>query len=90
MRLRCYTGDCVNDEGKPLTHLLAELFGYPFILSYVVSYMLVAMGIFNVILAVYAAWPVVGSSFPAETLAGKIPQKNYQAGQLVEVQHSYL
>ncbi|CAE7564176.1 Cacna1c [Symbiodinium pilosum] len=50
---RCYTGDCVNEKGEPITHLLAEIFGYPFIMSYVVSYMLVAMGIFNVILAVY-------------------------------------
>lgn len=50
---RCFTGDCVNDRGEPITHLLARLFGYKFILPYVISYMLVAMGIFNVILAVY-------------------------------------
>eukprot|EP00913_Durusdinium_trenchii_P025399 g23844.t1 len=33
--------------------MLARRFGLPFILGYVASYMLVAMGIFNVILAVY-------------------------------------
>ncbi|CAE6964861.1 unnamed protein product [Symbiodinium natans] len=50
---RCFTGECVDEYGKPLTHILAREFGYGFIFSYVFSYMLVAMGIFNVILAVY-------------------------------------
>lgn len=35
--------------------------GPVFILAYVASYMLVAMGIFNVILAVYVTWkPTIG------------------------------
>ncbi|CAE7405942.1 CAC, partial [Symbiodinium pilosum] len=50
---RCFTGECMDVDGKPLTHMLAQEFGYGFIFSYVFSYMLVAMGIFNVILAVY-------------------------------------
>jgi len=50
---RCFTGECVNDEGKPIHALLADLLGLPFIICYVASYMLVTMGIFNVILAVY-------------------------------------
>lgn len=50
---RCFTGECVNEAGEPLTHLLAREYGLVFILSYVMSYMLVTMGIFNVILAVY-------------------------------------
>ena len=49
---RCFTGDCSDKEGLPLTLLLAEEFGHLFLLAYVVSYVLVAMGIFNVILAV--------------------------------------
>ena len=49
---RCYTGDCSDREGFPLTVLLAQEFGTAFVLCYVVSYMLVTMGIFNVILAV--------------------------------------
>lgn len=36
-----------------MTHILAREYGLVFILSYVMSYMLVTMGIFNVILAVY-------------------------------------
>eukprot|EP00435_Cladocopium_sp_Y103_P063659 s40_g25.t1 len=50
---RCFTGECVNEAGEPLTHILAREYGLVFILSYVMSYMLVTMGIFNVILAVY-------------------------------------
>jgi len=50
---RCFTGECTNQAGFPMTHLLAETHGNLFILSYVASYMLVTMGIFNVILAVY-------------------------------------
>ncbi|CAE7473286.1 Catsper1 [Symbiodinium sp. CCMP2456] len=50
---RCFTGDCTSDQGMPLTSLLAAKFGLAFILPYVASYMLVTMGIFNVILAVY-------------------------------------
>ncbi|CAE7785675.1 Cacna1c [Symbiodinium pilosum] len=50
---RCFTGECSNADGQPLQHLLAKEFGHVFILCYVASYMLVTMGIFNVILAVY-------------------------------------
>ena len=50
---RCATGECINDEGQPIQSLLANEYGPSFIFSYVASYMLVSMGIFNVILAVY-------------------------------------
>ncbi|CAE7546767.1 Catsper1 [Symbiodinium natans] len=50
---RCATGECTDDEGQPLQSILASEFGVSFIFSYVASYMLVSMGIFNVILAVY-------------------------------------
>ncbi|CAK9005742.1 unnamed protein product [Durusdinium trenchii] len=50
---RCFTGECVNEFGQPLHYLLAAQFGLPFIFGYVMSYMLVTMGICNVILAVY-------------------------------------
>lgn len=52
---RCYTGECVTDEGYSITSKLGFDFGLPFIFGYVISYMLVTLGIFNVILAVYAA-----------------------------------
>jgi len=50
---RCFTGECVNEQGHSITSMLAKEFGLTFMFSYVCSYMLVAMGIFNVILAVY-------------------------------------
>jgi len=50
---RCFTGECVNEAGQPIHYMLAAEFGSPFVLAYVASYMLVTMGIFNVILAVY-------------------------------------
>lgn len=43
----------VDERGFPIHDLLASEFGVIFILGYVVSYMLVSMGIFNVILGVY-------------------------------------
>lgn len=50
---RCFTGECVNTEGRPLHALLYDEYGVVFVFGYVASYMLVSMGIFNVILAVY-------------------------------------
>ncbi|CAE7302690.1 Catsper1 [Symbiodinium natans] len=50
---RCFIGECIDDLGQPIPSLLAQAYGVPFILGYVSSYMLVALGIFNVILAVY-------------------------------------
>ncbi|CAE7846223.1 Voltage-dependent L-type calcium channel subunit alpha-1S [Symbiodinium microadriaticum] len=50
---RCFTGECVSNDGRPIHSLLASRFGLLFIAGYVASYMLVTMGIFNVILAVY-------------------------------------
>jgi len=50
---RCFTGECTTVDGRSITSILASLYKTPFVLSFVVSYMLVTMGIFNVILAVY-------------------------------------
>lgn len=50
---RCFTGECTTYAGEPIHYLLALEFGYPFMFLYVGCYMLVTMGIFNVILAVY-------------------------------------
>lgn len=50
---RCFTGECVNNEGHSITSKMSQEYGLFFELPYVMSYMLVSMGIFNVILAVY-------------------------------------
>ena len=46
---RCFIGDCNTMAGEPIMLVLAEEFGVVFVLGYVASYMLVAMGIFNVL-----------------------------------------
>ena len=51
-----HAGECVSDNGQPLQSLLSAEYGLLFVVGYVSSYMLVSMGIFNVILAVYVAW----------------------------------
>ena len=45
---RCFTGECTDHDGRTIHSILAEEFGPVFIFSYVASYMLVSMGIFNV------------------------------------------
>jgi len=50
---RCLSGQCDSDTGAPMPSILAAEFGTPFVFGYVISYMLVTMGISNVILAVY-------------------------------------
>ena len=45
---RCFTGDCNSDSGAPIASLLAATYGVPFIFGFVSSYLLVALGIFNV------------------------------------------
>ena len=43
LRKSVLTGECVDEYGKPLTHMLAQEYGHIFVFSYVFSYMLVAM-----------------------------------------------
>ncbi|CAE7721386.1 CACNA1E [Symbiodinium sp. CCMP2456] len=50
---RCFTGQCETIDGAPLAAVLGKEIGLPFVIPYICSYMLVSMGIFNVILAVY-------------------------------------
>ena len=48
----------------------APRYGLLFGLAYVASYMLVAMGIFNVILAVYATWKMLVTASDLRVLEG--------------------
>lgn len=50
---RCFSGECFADSGVPIASVLASEMGFSFVICYVLSFMLVSMGIFNVILAVY-------------------------------------
>ena len=40
--LGCFTGECIDEGGRPITDRLSFLFGLPFQMGYVASYMLVA------------------------------------------------
>jgi len=50
---RCYIGDCISQDGKPLVKLLANAYGWMLVLAWMLTYLLVAFGIFNLIMAVY-------------------------------------
>ncbi|CAE7331832.1 CAC [Symbiodinium sp. CCMP2456] len=50
---RCFSGECFAASGLPIAAVLEDSHGLPFVLGYVVCYMLVSLGIYNVILAVY-------------------------------------
>ncbi|CAK9096891.1 unnamed protein product [Durusdinium trenchii] len=52
---RCFCGECNSAKGLPIHAILAEEldYGFAFVAGYIISYMLVTLGIFNVILAVY-------------------------------------
>ncbi|CAK9096888.1 unnamed protein product [Durusdinium trenchii] len=42
---RCLSGSCDADDGAPMNSVLAQNFGLSFVVPYVISYMLVTMGI---------------------------------------------
>jgi len=50
---RCYTGECFAKNGMPIAAVLLEEYGAGFGVMYLLTYMMVALGLFNVILAVY-------------------------------------
>ncbi|CAK9096890.1 unnamed protein product [Durusdinium trenchii] len=50
---RCFSGECFADSGLPIAAVLSTKLGWSFAIFYVLSCMLVSLGIFNVILAVY-------------------------------------
>lgn len=50
---RCFSGECFAESGVPIAAVLAHSHGLPFVMCYTASYLLVSLGIYNVILAVY-------------------------------------
>ncbi|CAJ1342874.1 unnamed protein product [Effrenium voratum] len=50
---RCFSGECFAESGQPIAAVLANSHGVYFVMCYTASYMLVSLGIYNVILAVY-------------------------------------
>ena len=50
---RCFTDGCSAYDGAPLAERLREMYGTPFTIGYVCVTMLVAIGIFNMIMAIF-------------------------------------
>ena len=50
---RCFTDGCSAYDGAPLAERLREMYGTPFTVGYVCVTMLVAIGIFNMIMAIF-------------------------------------
>lgn len=53
MVFRCFTSDCVLPDGSPLVGHLYHLYGTFFLMSYCISVIFVAFGIFNLIAATF-------------------------------------
>jgi len=50
---RCFTDGCSAYDGTPLSERLREAYGGPFIVGYIFVTMLVTVGVFNLIMAVF-------------------------------------
>ena len=50
---RCFTDGCSDYDGAPLAERLRSMYGTPFTVGYVCVTMLVAIGIFNMIMAIF-------------------------------------
>ena len=64
---RCFTDGCADYDGAPLAERLRSRYGMPFTVGYVCVTMLVAIGIFNMIMAIFLE--------NATTSAGRRKQK---------------
>eukprot|EP00930_Biecheleria_cincta_P055209 TRINITY_DN41556_c0_g1_i1.p1 TRINITY_DN41556_c0_g1~~TRINITY_DN41556_c0_g1_i1.p1 ORF type:complete len:673 (-),score=102.25 TRINITY_DN41556_c0_g1_i1:21-1778(-) len=50
---RCFTDGCTDPQGRPLTDRLAHRYGFVFMLCYLVMFMVIVLGVFNLIMAVF-------------------------------------
>mmetsp|Transcript_54811 Transcript_54811/g.119933 ORF Transcript_54811/g.119933 Transcript_54811/m.119933 type:complete len:620 (+) Transcript_54811:69-1928(+) len=50
---RCFTDGCTTEEGEPLHEKLRDRFGGLFMLAYILLFLFVTIGIFNLIMAVF-------------------------------------
>lgn len=50
---RCFTDGCTTEEGEPLHEKLRDRFGGFFMLAYILLFLFVTIGIFNLIMAVF-------------------------------------
>jgi len=50
---RCFIGDCADQGGRPLAVHMSDEYGFLFKVGYVISTMLVTLGLFNLIMAIF-------------------------------------
>eukprot|EP00930_Biecheleria_cincta_P056770 TRINITY_DN4282_c0_g1_i3.p1 TRINITY_DN4282_c0_g1~~TRINITY_DN4282_c0_g1_i3.p1 ORF type:complete len:695 (-),score=108.63 TRINITY_DN4282_c0_g1_i3:73-2082(-) len=50
---RCFTEGCVAYDGRPLTERLRKRYGAAFLAPYFFLYMIIALGVFNLVMAVF-------------------------------------
>lgn len=50
---RCFTDGCAATDGTPLQETLRQKFGFPFMMIYILLFLFVTIGIFNLIMAVF-------------------------------------
>merc|ERR1712150_211920 len=50
---RCFVGDCTTLQGRPITLLLAQVYGWSYVMGYLAAMMLVTFGISNLIVSIY-------------------------------------
>jgi hypothetical protein len=50
---RCYTEGCMSYDGTPLTERLFSSYGGIFMVGYIISFMFVTVGVFNLIMAIF-------------------------------------
>jgi len=50
---RCFVGDCQDSQGRSISKLMADQYGWTFIVGYLIAMVFVTFGLFNLIFAVY-------------------------------------
>lgn len=50
---RCFTDGCAATDGTPLQETLRQRYGFPFMMIYILLFLFVTIGIFNLIMAVF-------------------------------------
>eukprot|EP00927_Polykrikos_kofoidii_P009923 TRINITY_DN14174_c1_g1_i1.p1 TRINITY_DN14174_c1_g1~~TRINITY_DN14174_c1_g1_i1.p1 ORF type:complete len:810 (+),score=97.42 TRINITY_DN14174_c1_g1_i1:134-2431(+) len=53
MIFRCFTGDCVDGWGFPLVQRFTDMYGWAFVAAYLVGFVIVTFGLFNLIIGLY-------------------------------------
>eukprot|EP00403_Amphidinium_massartii_P006535 CAMPEP_0178373204 /NCGR_PEP_ID=MMETSP0689_2-20121128/1744_1 /TAXON_ID=160604 /ORGANISM="Amphidinium massartii, Strain CS-259" /LENGTH=796 /DNA_ID=CAMNT_0019993143 /DNA_START=292 /DNA_END=2682 /DNA_ORIENTATION=+ len=50
---RCFVGDCQDSQGRSVAKLMADQYGWPFVVGYLIATVFVTFGLFNLIFAIY-------------------------------------